>query len=308
MHKRNSILELWRFAFCIAVLGLHLFERMNLNYFHAGYLGVEFFFIVSGYFIGAYYSKHQEGNNLKVRLKSVGIFVSTRLKRLYPFYGLALCIMLLVRSILKNYGTRDILILIKSCLAEFFFLQWTPLGNEILISTGWFVPAVFFGGLFFVLLLAFTGKLCGYFLAPVISFFIYRYYFLLIGKIDVIFSYHGVLRGMAGIGFGIFIYFLCNCLSNLKHIKIVHKKWLNMFFFIASSVMFSLLFIYTNLGHRSKWDFFVIFLYGIGLLLLMAGSVKLPEKPEKVFLFLGKITYPIYIFQMPMIELLFGGK
>lgn len=197
----------------------------------------------------------------------------------------------------------DVLRLIKNCFAEFILLQWTPLGNEVLISAGWFVPAVFFGGLFFVIILALTGKTGGYIIAPLISFFIYRYYFNLIGKIDVIYAYHSVLRGVAGVALGVFIYFLCKHLRSLMD-KLSKGGLLSKLSCIFASVIFLCIFIYTSYGRRSKWDFLVIALYGTGLLFLMAGSVKLPEKLDKVFLFMGKITYPVYVFQMPVIEVI----
>lgn len=303
MNKRNTLLELWRFFFCVAVLAFHFFSKKGSELFHGGYLGVEFFFIVSGYFTGAYYCRCQEGRSMAERLKSIASYALSRLKRLYPFYLLSLILMLLVRTVINRYYFFDVLRLIKNCFAEFILLQWTPLGNEVLISAGWFVPAVFFGGLFFVIILAFTGKTGGYIIAPLINFFIYRYYFNLIGKIDVIYAYHSVLRGVAGVALGVFIYFLCKHLRSLMD-KLSKGGLLSKLSCIFASVIFLCIFIYTSYGRRSKWDFLVIALYGTGLLFLMAGSVKLPEKLDKVFLFMGKITYPVYVFQMPVIEVI----
>lgn len=376
MKQRNTLLELWRFFFCMAVLGLHFFNQTEWDYFHAGYLGVEFFFLVSGYFIGSYYDKNQSGKSVGARPKSVFFYAASRFKRLYPFYAPALILMLSVKmfilllsaqlitfkdclfyifttikksivarlksvlsyavsrfkrlypfyalALILMLGVRMFILLLsaelitfkdcffyiltamKNCFAEFLTLQWTPLGNEVLISAGWFVPAVFWGGLFFVLLLALTGRFGGYILSPLISFLIYRYYFNLIGKIDVIAAHHSVLRGIAGIGFGVFLYFLC---KNFRRLVANRSKGplIPGFFCIFASLLFLGIFIYTNFGRRSKWDFLVIALYGIGLLFLMSGSLKLPEPVNKFFLFLGKLTYPIYIFQMPVIELLFGA-
>lgn len=303
MSRRNTLLELWRFFFCMAVLAFHFFSKIESELFHGGYLGVEFFFIVSGYFIGDYYCRYQEGKPVIERLITPVLYMRSRLKRLYPFYFLALVFMLFVRIITKEYHVSDIFRIIKNCYAEFFLLQWTPLGNEVLISAGWFVPAVFFGGLLFVVILAITGKAGGYVIAPLISFFIYRYYFNLIGKIDVIYAYHSVLRGIAGIAFGVFIYFICGHLRLLIE-KLPKSRIVSNLLCILASLLFLGIFIYTNYGRRSKWDFLVIALYGTGLLLLMSGSLELPEKLDRIFLFLGKLTYPVYVFQMPVIELI----
>lgn len=309
MSKRNSLLELWRFVFCMAVLLIHVSNSYNQatggssNFFHAGYLGVEFFFIVAGYFIGSYYNKKQAGKPVSERLRSIPSYAWSRLVRLYPLYLLALCLMLIVRTVFVGKSLNYAFTTIKNCLAEFFLLQWTPLGNEVLVSACWFVPAVLFGGLLFVALLALTGKFTGYVIAPMASFFIYRYYFNLIGKIDVIPAHHGILRGIAGIGLGLFIYFIVELLCKL----ITKYNITRIYSYIAgsiSSILFLGIFIYTNYGRRSKWDFLIIALYGIGVLLLMSSQIKVPKKAETLFTFLGKHTYAIYVLQMPIIEAL----
>lgn len=308
MNRRNALLELWRFLFCIAVLGFHFFSKTTLNIFHAGYLGVEFFFIVSGYFIASHYEKHKPEASFTQKAQLIFSYIVSRLKRLYPLYFLALILMLFVKTIFNNYSVSEVFSLLKDCFAEFFLLQWSPLGKEVLISAGWFVPSVFFGGLLFLLLLIFTGRLGGLVISPLISFFIYRYYFHLIGKIDVIYAHHSVIRGIAGIGLGVFLYFICRPLSS----RIKEKKAASLvptLFFAMANLIFVFTFIYTNLGRRSKLDFLIIFLYAIALLLFMCTSQNIsdnmPAKLKTVFLTLGKATYPIYVLQMPLIESIF---
>lgn len=308
MSRRNTLLEFWRFLFCIAVLGFHFFSKTTLNFFHAGYLGVEFFFIVSGYFIASHYEKYKPGAFFTEKARFIFSYVFSRLKRLYPLYLLALLMMLFVKTIFNRYNIFQVLSLLKDCFAEFFLLQWTPLGKEVLISAGWFVPSVFWGGLLFLLLLVLTGRFGGLILSPLVSFFIYRYYFHLIGKIDVIYAHHSVIRGIAGIGLGVFLYFICRPLSSrIKEVK--NAPLLSLSCFIVANLIFTFTFIYTNFGHRSKLDFLIIFLYAVALLLFMCTSQALsdhiPEKPGNTFLFLGKLTYPIYVLQMPFIETLF---
>ena len=130
LTKRNDILELWRFIFCIMVLGLHFSDAIKIELFNAGYLGVEFFFLVSGYFIGSFYSKQIANKTIPNRIKAIGTYICSRLKRLYPLYLVALFFMLFMRSIINNYHFGDILTLAKSCFAEFILLQWTPIGKS----------------------------------------------------------------------------------------------------------------------------------------------------------------------------------
>lgn len=294
-QSRNYLLEVWRFIFCIMVLGFHFFSKIESELFHAGYLGVEFFFVVSGYFIGSYYTKHIEEKVFADRLKSIPHYFVSRIKRLYPLYLIALFAMLIIRTCINHYSMHDMLTLFKNCLAEFIMLQWTPIGNEVLISADWYVPAVFWGGLLFVIILAVCGKIGGYIIAPIISFAIYRYYFILIGKIDIIVYYHCVLRGIAGLGLGIFVYFVCGKIKDLP-------KLLSTVLMILSNLTLLGIFIYSQFGHRSKWDFFVIGLYAICVLIIMKAKTN-TNKLGKIA-WLGKATYPIYIFQMPVIEII----
>lgn len=206
--------------------------------------------------------------------------------------------MLVVKLITKQYEVIQLLTVIKNCYAEFFMLQWTPIGNEVLISAGWFVPSVFFAGVFYVGLFAVCKNWTGYVIAPMCVLGIYGYYFRLIGKIDIIFSYHSVLRGIAGVGLGIFVFFLCEKLRGFVKGNSFYSK----FAVGMTTMLFFGIFIYTNFGRRSKWDFLIIVLYSVGVLLLMATDVKGEEQVERVVGLLGKITYPIYVFQMPIIE------
>lgn len=310
MTKRNSILELWRFAFCMTVLGIHFFNMYNeafgtdLPYFHAGYLGVEFFFLAAGYFVSAYYEKKQRKKSFATRLKAIPSYAVSRIKRLYPLYLASLLSMLVVRTVLVGKSFSYVVTTLKNCYAEFIMLQWTPIGNEVLVSACWFVPAVFFGAIVFLLLFSVFGRWNGWVIAPVISFFIYRYYFNLIGKIDVIPSYHGMLRGFAGIGIGIFIYYVVAWLQKLTADTGCTKIY-SLVAMVISSAIFIGIFIYTNFGHRSKWDYLIIALYAVGLILLMSSTVSVPKKADKCFLALGKSTYPIYILQMTVLELFF---
>jgi len=296
-NTRNSLLELFRFVFCFIVLGFHFGNMAEVECFHAGYLGVEFFFITAGFFIAAHYEKRTpEITSFVKGLKEIKNYTDSRVIRLYPLYVLALFSMVVVKMI--EFGFHQALTSAKNSLAEFFLLQWTPLGNEVLISPDWFVPSVFFGGILaFVMLLVFR-KWGGLIIAPIVSLLIYGYYFRLIGKIDVIVSYHAILRGIAGLMLGIFVYYLYAL--TLSKFEKCEEQWISP---IIASIIFVGIFVYSNFGHRSKIDFLIIALYAIGIYFLMIGKKKLPDKVEKVFLFLGKSTYPVYLFHVPLFEL-----
>lgn len=51
MKKKNSLIELYRFIFAMAVVNYHGYFPFNTPYLSAGRLSVEFFFILSGYLL-----------------------------------------------------------------------------------------------------------------------------------------------------------------------------------------------------------------------------------------------------------------
>lgn len=53
MKKRNGEIDILRAAFAIIILiyHCHIIYLKSANYFIRGYLGVEFFFLVSGYYL-----------------------------------------------------------------------------------------------------------------------------------------------------------------------------------------------------------------------------------------------------------------
>ena len=106
---RDYTVELWRFVFCIVVLGFHFFSKTSYPFFRAGYLGVEFFFLLSGFGIWQFYLKKMAGQKLSDRLYQFGLYIGSRLKRLYPFYFLSLLCMLFLRTWQYRWSISDII-------------------------------------------------------------------------------------------------------------------------------------------------------------------------------------------------------
>lgn len=306
---RDYTVELWRFVFCIVVLGLHFFSKTSYSFFRAGYLGVEFFFLLSGFGIWQFYLKKMAGQKLSDRLYQFGLYIGGRLKRLYPLYLLSLLCMLFLRTWQYHWSIREIIAYLKTGWAEFLMLQCGPLGNEVLISANWYVAAMFMGSILLLCLLMLAGRWGGLLICPVLSLSIYHYYFRLIRKIDVIYSYHAVLRALAGLGIGIFIGSLIRLLQEKVsqgklslRISTGKKKLLQELIYCLANGILAAIVIYTNFGRRSAGDFVVIALFAVCLFGLFLVKKEIPQKLSVVFQKLGAVTYPVYLFQMPIIE------
>ncbi len=304
--SRDYTVELWRFIFCIVVLGFHFFIKTKYSFFRAGYLGVEFFFVLSGYGIYSYYVKQMQGEKIGERLYQLGLYIGKRLLRLYPLYLVSLLCMLVFRAVSGGWGFARIVNYFKHGWAEFLMLQCGPLGDAVLISAHWYVAAFFWGSVILLAVLMLTGRIGGYLICPIASVLIYRYYFNLIGKIDVIYSYHAVIRAVAGLSLGIFAGFVAQFIwERFFDEEKVWKTRLRYVLYVFANLALTGVVIYTNFGRRSKIDFLIIAIYFVAILALFVTRVPLGEKKKALFARLSGVTYPIYLFQMPIIEMLF---
>jgi len=79
-NKRNGLIEFYRFLFAMWVVWYHGFFIFKNQYFDHGYIAVEFFFILSGFYILKTIDKHKDkpfftglGQMLWSRVKSLGL-------------------------------------------------------------------------------------------------------------------------------------------------------------------------------------------------------------------------------------------
>ena len=180
--KRNLTVELWRIIFCLVILCFHFFTKFEMKPFHAGYLGVEFFFLLSGLGLYNTYAGYADGKKTSAITFLIS-FIKKRIIRLYPLYLLSMLCMLCVRLAVHQLALPDLFTYLKDCLAEFFMLQCSPLGREVMIAANWYVAVLLWGSLLWMVLLLALGKKTVYIVAPLTTLGLYGYYFFTIGKI-----------------------------------------------------------------------------------------------------------------------------
>lgn len=142
--SRNGEIELFRFIFAVIVFSFH-FEYAPAI-FKSGYLCVEFFFVLSGYFL----MQHIEKNKNTVINPTMTVFNYTknRLKRLYVSYFIACVAAFAIRFlVLSDISIRTV---INKGIWEILMLQ--TLGFEFSTRILWYVSALIFSSLILYLL------------------------------------------------------------------------------------------------------------------------------------------------------------
>ena len=299
--ERNYSVEIWRVIACLMVLGFHFCAKFDYPYFHVGYLAVEFFFLLSGYGLYRSYRFYVDKGYKKNKLNYLFAQTKKRIRKVYLLYLFSMAFMLGVKLFTKKITFDSFLPYVKSCWAEFFMLQCSPLGNEVMISANWYVAVLFWGSFLLLAMLLLFREVGALLLCPLAGIGIYAYYYRMIGKIDVIFSYHAFLRGLAGLCMGIFLGAL---IRKTRSVLFSKGKFVDVFTWLVCNLLFVWIVIYTNFGHRSRMDFTIIGLFFLCLFLMLSQRDLIPESLQDLIKPLSALTLPIYLLQMPVLELL----
>ena len=144
--KRNGLLELYRFLFALWVVWYHGFFIFKTEYFNHGYIAVEFFFILSGFYVLKSIEKYNEKSFwaglwelLWSRIKALGLafiiglifvvwymFIEGQISQLgylwyIPFMLLAFIFVYILKRLVKN-KLAIILILCSTVIASYLLL------------------------------------------------------------------------------------------------------------------------------------------------------------------------------------------
>ena len=142
MSKNNSIV-IWRIVFAYVIMFYHFDNKylltLNLPGNIGWYIGVEFFFVVSGFLL---YSKLDE---YRGRFSSGLSFMINRFKKIYPLYFLAFALCFILIWIRDNWSLHDAAWNGGTHIFEMLALQGAGLdmGWDYINNTGWFVSILF---------------------------------------------------------------------------------------------------------------------------------------------------------------------
>lgn len=296
--KRNNALEFYRFVFIVFIFFMHFrsyggFEG-DKNYFAGGYLGVEYFFILSGFFMMQKIEKLFASNNSLNPEKSTVSFFAARVKRLYPLYIFSLFLFMLALKIVKpEYG---LLSHAKDGFADFFMLQ-VFFEKEPVNLHLWFVSGLLWGSFLAYYLAVKYREKYTCIIAPLAFLGFAGYCFTNFGKIDIT-SISPVFlgaffRAFSEIGIGCTLYCIYNKLKNRDFSKL-DKITLSVL-----EIILPLLCGYIAWrGHWNILDFIALFAICALILVTALGQGIVSKLLNNKFSgFLGSITYAMYLYQ-----------
>lgn len=252
MSKVNSEIDILKFLFSIVIVFCH----WHFHNFYAGFLAVEFFFIVSGFF----YARKMDQNNT-----GGGILLDC--VKFSPFLASGITVALIYHFLLNGWTLKTLRT--TSLLAIGELLNFQMFGLPMFSSTGvtWYLSAMLIAKLLIFPILKTKNHLC---ILTLLCMFIYGYLNknrgMLAGPGDWLgITYVGTLRGIAGISLGI----LCHKLT--EKLKTYNYTLIGRFFFtILECFLYLVSVCYMWKSRATQWDFYIVLILFIGIAITMS--------------------------------------
>ena len=300
IEKLKNI-EFLRFVFIILIVFVHVENQLCLkfasdifpSYFKSAGLGVEFFFIMSGFFFGL----------ADLNKVSFITFVKKKILRLWPVVWFSVILYAILAHFIPLPYHRFINIYILLGINNVGFT--TVYGNN---SPAWFVSALFWTLLFYFFLRKHLSKDWMIFVSTMIMFGGFAFHIHSAGRPFVNVAYifnRGLMRAFASIGLG---YLLSIIYLKIKPTvpKYNNTMLVNLFYTISELYLFSFLMYYLSFQQIKSPDAYMIYILAFSglfwLFILKRGyfSRLLNNRFSEI---LGKYSYSIFIMQTIVLDL-----
>ena len=154
---RNGNIELLRFVFCVGVVLFHAW------YVRRGYIGVEFFFIVTGYFLAEKIcrlnARETTRPSVENAMKEATWDVLKRYRLIFPYFLVATVLGFIVRAYAQQWDSAAILLNLQLIPADFLYLQNFGFSVASTIGVLWYLSAMTFA-VWVLSMIAIESKSC----------------------------------------------------------------------------------------------------------------------------------------------------
>lgn len=223
----NGIIDWWKMVFCLVILIMHVGEFFNEGFylFEWGGYAVEFFFIVSGYFMCAHAMKRKPSDGLKnIGAENIR-FTAGKIKTVLPAYlyawllALGMYIYRIGLDVLENDGIRAFVLKIVYALPNLLLLDMGGIKCTEVLGVSWYVSAMLIVMFVTYPMLRKWGRNYCLIAAPLIALLLSGFYSSQFGAYHDRYFWtgimnHGLMRGFISINTGCFAYALSGFLKD----------------------------------------------------------------------------------------------
>lgn len=296
MNKRNGLIDFYKLIFAFIVAGYHASMFYYTDTYvlcSSGYIGVEFFFIISGYLLASKASNGSYENIFDLNIQRI----KKRIVNIFPFVALSVGCALLIFSYTYHWSIKDFIINAIDSNVDIFGLQMTGITGFIATGVTWYISALYIIEFIIYPLLCVRYKMMTEYIAPILLVLIAGYLCNTTGNINdpgvwLGFVYKGLLRGIMDFCAGIITYEITNSI-NVKQMSNNKRK----LFSLIEIIGFSFTIIYAVLNRTPQYrDFYFIPVLMISIALAFSRADIFSTFFDKpLFAFCGKYSLSIYL-------------
>lgn len=312
--KKNGKIELLRFLFSIGVLCVHIQKYLpgevsvkngvRLSFFPYGAIGVEFFFILSGFLMAAtLFHSGERRNDGALGENTIG-FVVNKFMSLLPMRLIVFVLMFLSVLVCEAWDGTTIIKKLLFNIPGLFLVQMSGIGEMYVNHVEWYLSVMLIGMLVIYPFLRKYFDVFSKIVAPLVVIFGLGYMYQSYGRLTGVVAWDGVcyrsmLRGIVELCFGIVAFTVCEKIKDIK-LNAVQKTAVTCFELLCWGVVFTMM----MLTMPRNYEFYMLFFIAVGVIctfsnLSFGGSLF----QNKVCFYLGKLSLPIYLCQLVPITL-----
>lgn len=284
MAKNNSI-YIWRIVFTYLIAIYHFNNAFNIN--SGWYIGVEFFFIVSGYLLMEHISNGKINSPWKYTLKRVLYF--------FPICLIGSISRIVYNSITNGLSVKGTLYTIFEYLPDFCFMYLLG-GSKSANAVVWYINALLVAGVVIIYFVLYHKRVYINIIAPFSAIVIYGALVKFSGCIEGFGAWNSpflewanylyLLRGFAGLSIGVLVWVVTSKIRVKERVKIL---------LLVEVIGYLAVLILSYYYGRSNLDlsFLMILVVCVGL----SFTNEIPEKIVKnpIVRLLNSISIYIYI-------------
>ncbi len=288
MKERNYTIDFFRIIFILIICIHHFQSIINTKFINSGYICVEFFFIVSGFFLYKSFKKNSDSTSLK--------YTVDRIKKLYPLYIFAFIIMLILTTVESYFrGNLNIQKNVFTSISEVLLLQNVGIFNGGINYPMWYLSTLIVAGFFIFELLKRDKNLYLKILGPLSILIYFAFINKNYGTLEVWDNINGIylplVRTFVDMTIGcILSYIIDEYYVKIKNSIDSHK----MFFRILEIINYAILF-YLIINNTPYQIYSVIAFTILISFANLDNSICYKLFNNKVFRYNGDLTYSMYV-------------
>lgn len=301
-NKRSAKLDICRLVGALIVMAHHTWLFGNEDYpFAVGWIYVEFFLIITGYFTVKHFWGFQADISVGKKCKVALEYVFHKIRRLWFFAFVSVAMVYILDWIYaRPQGKGEILSFLESWICEAFFWGIGGIGQTLSYQTVWgynLAPLWYLSSVIVVLpivcllLLGIKSKKIFVYFSWMIPVFYYTY----MGGVHVYRIWpHDIVRTLVGISLGAFVFIICTELQKIK-LKIIAKIFVTII--EISAFIFAIVLCYYSVDNT----FLILFLFILLLVCILSEVGLMQIKSNKFTLFIGdKLSMVMFLAHWPV--------